>query len=204
VSEITANGRVICCDISEKHHSIIIGATDGVVSVIDTRTNKVSQTFVHPEPVSCIQCDLETKTLITGTNPIGSVNVFSLLEPHTPIKQINGIPASCIRYHNNRLVVGCVTGELMNINFSNDVAITNRLRTWARNAIVSIQFDDKKMVTAARDGYIRVWDNLGFPWYNVSGFTAYLSAVQFDECKLITDGENNIIRIKDFFLQLTI
>lgn len=61
-------------------------------------------------------------------------------------------------------------------------------------AVMSLQIDSSKVVSAARDGCVAVsiLDKLERK-YSIVGFTKYLSSVAFDQARLIADGTNNII-----------
>lgn len=61
-------------------------------------------------------------------------------------------------------------------------------------AVMSVQIDSSKVVTASRDGSVAVFalDSLERK-YSIAGFTKYLGSATFDEVRLIADGTNDIV-----------
>lgn len=66
-------------------------------------------------------------------------------------------------------------------------------------AVMCVQLDSWKVVSASRDGSVAVsvLDSLRRQ-YSIHGFTKYLAAVTFDEARLIADGTNDIVICNNF------
>lgn len=66
-------------------------------------------------------------------------------------------------------------------------------------AVVALQGDGDKVVSAARDGTIRVWDvEEKRARFTLQGFTMYIGSLYVDASRLIADGANNAIICLDF------
>lgn len=62
-----------------------------------------------------------------------------------------------------------------------------------------MQGDGEKVVTAARDGTVRVWEaETGDMRFMLQGFTAYIGSLQMAPTWLLADGTNNAIVLLDF------
>lgn len=61
-------------------------------------------------------------------------------------------------------------------------------------AVMSVQIDTSKVVSASRDGSVCVFglDSLQ-RHYSIHGFTKYLASATFDEVRLIADGTNDLV-----------
>lgn len=66
-------------------------------------------------------------------------------------------------------------------------------------AVVAVQGDGDKVVSAARDGTIRCWDvEQKRARFTLQGFTMYIGSLHVDASRLIADGANNAIVCLDF------
>ncbi|PXF46011.1 putative serine/threonine-protein kinase PkwA [Gracilariopsis chorda] len=90
------------------------------------------------------------------------------------------------------LATGDASGHLdiWSLRNSSHIASLNRHHA----AVMSLQMDGAKIVTASRDGCVAVHpiDDVENS-YAICGFTRYLGAVAFDETRLIADGTNDVI-----------
>ena len=68
-----------------------------------------------------------------------------------------------------------------------------------RGAVVAVQGDGDKIVSAARDGTVRVWDvEEEKERFRLQGFTAYVGSLHLTPSRIIADGTNNAIVCLDF------
>lgn len=99
------------------------------------------------------------------------------------------------------LVTGDATGHLdiWSLRSGSHIASLNRHHA----AVMSLQMDGSKVVTASRDGCIAVHpiDDVEKS-YAICGFTQYLGAVAFDETRLIADGTNDVVVCHRFDVDL--
>lgn len=67
------------------------------------------------------------------------------------------------------------------------------------SAVMSLQIDGSKVVSAGRDGCIAVAgvDSLQ-RFYSLHGFTKYLACARFDDIRLVADGTNDVIVCHNF------
>lgn len=66
-------------------------------------------------------------------------------------------------------------------------------------AVVALQGDGDKVVSAARDGTVRVWDvERQTARFTLQGFTTYVGSLFVDASRIIADGANNAIICLDF------
>lgn len=66
-------------------------------------------------------------------------------------------------------------------------------------AVAALQGDGDKLVSAARDGTVRVWDvEAGKERFRLQGFTRYVGSLHLTPSRLIADGTNNAICCLDF------
>lgn len=98
---------------------------------------------------------------------------------------------------NQTLVTGDSSGNIRVWSFRDSTCVGEVLGHEA--AVMSLQVDCSKIVSAGRDGRINVamlndLEHL----YTISGFTKYLSKVCFDNTRLISDGKNDVIMCHRF------
>lgn len=66
-------------------------------------------------------------------------------------------------------------------------------------AVAALQGDGDKVVSAARDGTVRVWDvEGGKERFRLQGFTRYVGSLHLTPSRLIADGTNNAVVCLDF------
>jgi len=66
-------------------------------------------------------------------------------------------------------------------------------------AVAALQGDGDKVVSAARDGTVRVWDvEAGKERFRLQGFTRYVGSLHLTPSRLIADGTNNAVVCLDF------
>ena len=66
-------------------------------------------------------------------------------------------------------------------------------------AVAALQGDGDKIVSAARDGTVRVWDvEAGKERFRLQGFTRYVGSLHLTPSRLIADGTNNAVVCLDF------
>ena len=65
--------------------------------------------------------------------------------------------------------------------------------------MAALQGDGDKVVSAARDGTVRVWDvEAGRERFRLQGFTRYVGSLHLTPSRLIADGTNNAVVCLDF------
>lgn len=90
------------------------------------------------------------------------------------------------------MVTGDSSGNLSVWSFKDSTFIGSLPKHDA--AVMSVQLDSFKVVSASRDGSVAVsvLDSLSRQ-YSIHGFTKYLGAATFDDVRLIADGTNDIV-----------
>lgn len=98
---------------------------------------------------------------------------------------------------NQTLVTGDSSGNIRIWSFRDSTCVGEIFAHQA--AVMSLQVDSAKIISAGRDGCINVamLNDLQH-MYTISGFTKYLSTVCFDQTRLISDGKNDIILCQNF------
>ena len=65
--------------------------------------------------------------------------------------------------------------------------------------MTALQGDADKVVSAARDGTVRVWDaEAGRERFRLEGFTRHVGSLHLTPSRLIADGTNNAVVCLDF------
>ena len=65
--------------------------------------------------------------------------------------------------------------------------------------MTALQGDADKVVSAARDGSVRVWDvEAGRERFRLQGFTRHVGSLHLTPSRLIADGTNNAVVCLDF------
>eukprot|EP00188_Purpureofilum_apyrenoidigerum_P003897 Plantae.Rhodophyta-Purpureofilum_apyrenoidigerum.ctg4205.p1 GENE.Plantae.Rhodophyta-Purpureofilum_apyrenoidigerum.ctg4205~~Plantae.Rhodophyta-Purpureofilum_apyrenoidigerum.ctg4205.p1 ORF type:complete len:375 (-),score=58.26 Plantae.Rhodophyta-Purpureofilum_apyrenoidigerum.ctg4205:806-1930(-) len=107
---------------------------------------------------------------------------------------------TCLQYDedSDKLVAGSASGEVKAWDLSEGNVIAEFKAH--EGPVMSLQWDNRKIVTGGRDGAIRVWEFPGRKHFEIMGYTAYLTSVQFDRFQLISDGSNNVIVAHQFYL----
>ena len=79
------------------------------------------------------------------------------------------------------------------------VAVLLANATYTNASVAALQGDGDKLVSAARDGTVRVWDvEAGKERFRLQGFTRYVGSLHLTPSRLIADGTNNAICCLDF------
>ncbi|KAJ8600712.1 hypothetical protein CTAYLR_003922 [Chrysophaeum taylorii] len=184
----------ICC-LAIADNLAIVGLLDGSVEAYDRETGEVAFEIVkaHDGAVRALHVDatadapLDGRLLVTGGMD-GVVKCYTIervggtLQPMPPSPQRVDY-FSCDDYleqrRRNRLGAHALRGH--------------------SGAVVAVQADETKLVSAATDGSVRVWClRTGHQLYAIQGLSRKISSVHFDKHLLVCDGTEESIVVHDF------
>jgi WD40 repeat protein len=191
-----------CCDL-DFDGKLVVAASERTIKLWDLRSlaNPI-HSISYRQKVQSVQILDDNSTILVATDDddydfYRTTSAWSL----TAAKQIQTFDttfsATCIRSFGDKMVVGAMDSSLELYNLHNG----ERIRKFSSSnnilyahPVIALQFDEKKLISAAREGCIRVWDiTTGKLLYVIKGFTAYQCSLQYDDYKLICDGTNNAI-----------
>ncbi|KAA8491019.1 F-box/WD repeat-containing protein pof11 [Porphyridium purpureum] len=199
--------------IAEAGRVVFSTALDGMLKVQTTKGELLRQIDVGAPVLSLCMSD---DYVLVGTK-LGNVLAYvvrDLLQPPRPDRSQGDAPNSActpvlsfeahgsgnvtaMHAHNSRLVTAAADGELRVWSLTEGGPPLQCFHDHSQ-AVIDIQCDEHKIVSAARDGTVRVRDFDGSLLYALTGFTKYIGSARYNDNLLVTDGTNNVITVHDF------
>ncbi|KAI0564221.1 WD40/YVTN repeat-like containing protein [Gracilaria domingensis] len=184
---------VTCLHINAEKRILYSASVDGTVRLTQLETGETMRTIRVGDPIFSMAVTDKGYILVGCAS--GKVQAYQadnglyLLSIHC-----HRANTTAVDYFEERelLATGDSAGHLSMWSLKDGSQVSSLHRHQA--AVMSLQLDGSKLISAARDGCVSVQsvDSSG-DHYAICGFTRYIGTVAFDESRLIADGTNDVI-----------
>ncbi|CAN8075413.1 unnamed protein product [Agarophyton chilense] len=184
---------VTCLRIHRESGTIYSASADGTVRVSNLRTGETVRIIRVGEPIfSMVLTDRGYLLLGCASGKVhahqaeSGIHLLSI-----PCHRANTTAVDYLE-ESELLATGDSTGNLSIWSLKDGSQVFSLQRHQA--AIMSLQLDASKLISAGRDGCVAVQSiHNSENHYAICGFTRYIGTVAFDESRLIADGTNDVI-----------
>lgn len=168
-------------------------STDGTIHCWCLQTGQLLRVVRVGEPVLCMTMTEKGYALVGCQS--GRVQAYQIdkgLHLLSIYCHHANVTALCFRDETQTLATGDADGNLKLWSFDDARCIKSFPKH--DRAVMAIQIDDTKLVSASRDGTVGVssiakQDRM----YSIGGYTGFVSSLYFDNKRLLSDGTNNVI-----------
>lgn len=184
--------------IDAQDQRIYTASLDGFVHVHNLHTGALDLTVHVGEPIFSMVLT-EKKYLLVGCES-GRVQAYQAKRGLFLLSiQCHNVHTTAIDFYeeNQTLVTGNSYGHIRVWSFRDSTCVGEI--PGHESAVVSIQVDRTKVISAGRDGRINVASLTNLQrLYTIGGFTQFITTAFFDETRLISDGTNEVILCHHF------